>query len=292
MRPILAGWVSVLLFAAPASPRAAAPSPTYWTKQVGACRLIKWSHSVPDREQRETLSVRDAAGREVARVREYGITIAPWRDAPRHEEKVVWITTWTGGAHSAMCYYLYALGPEPRCLLAYGMGNAYEEPDPPDFEARDLDGDGVPEILTWYDGFLWWDAPYKWSTCFACDARIPMVLQYQHGRYVEASHRYPRWMEAQLRRVKADLREERGKKGAVVGPDEFHRMAECYCIERLLHSRETARRHVRGYFTAAERRAFREGEGEVERILARSARRFRYPRAYAATPTWDFRMER
>jgi hypothetical protein len=154
-----------------------------WSVTVAGYRLVKWGRD----GEIETLYLKDPKGRVVTMLRDFRVTplfgekVAARRLVPGGPPTIV-LTTWTGGAHGSNAYFVWSLGKRPRCLLAYNKNNAA---DAHDFEFADLDGDRIPEIRSWYDGFAYTVGGSYWPD-------LPVVLRLERGRYVDRTARYSR----------------------------------------------------------------------------------------------------
>ena len=102
--------------------------------------------------ENETLRLYDRRGRVVTTVPDFHARLLD-NDKVRVTRignvPTIVLKTWTGGAHGSDAYFVWSLGRRPRCLLAYDKGNVAGEHD---FDLADLDGDGMPEVRSWYDG--------------------------------------------------------------------------------------------------------------------------------------------
>ena len=120
------------------------------------------------------------------------------------------LETWSGGAHGSQCYYVWSLGRKPRCLLAYDKDDICDDHN---FDIVDLDGDGQPEIRSWYDGFAY-------TVGQTCSEDLPVVLRYEGGRFVDRTSRYRKLLQRASHKVwgvREGLRHE-GSTRFVVGP--------------------------------------------------------------------------
>jgi hypothetical protein len=147
-----------------------------WTAKVGGYSVVKWVNA---RKELETLFLKDPKGRVVATITEnrVGVDGNFWDKHPIQTSDVnrdgvpeILIETWTGGAHGSISYHLWSLGKHPRCLIAYDKNNISDQHD---FEFVDLDGDGIQEIRTWYDGFAYTVGGSNWQDLPIVRAVIP-----------------------------------------------------------------------------------------------------------------------
>jgi hypothetical protein len=261
--------------AAPASrEKAPAPRPE-WVEQIGRYRLVKWRNPAakPERLPRETLILRDARGRTVARLSDFGANLEYIGDLTGDRTPEVVLYTWTGGAHGSLVYYIYSLGRTPRCLLAYNKGNI---DDREDFEPKDLNGDGDQEILSWYDGFAYYHASYGGS------ARVPLVLGYRNGRYVDVTRYYRRRLRTWLAEAERWLREALARVGPKTLEEEgdFAAVVQWYAIALLLHDPSVTQREMLRRLPQKDRADFRKYREEIEHKVAHRTNRFYYPRPY------------
>jgi hypothetical protein len=173
-----------------------APQPQF-VKHLGAYKLVKWTwHTDEDSDlAAESLIIRDPRGREVARIRDYRVFLTAVYRPKRGPTPILEITTWTGGAHASFRHLLYRLGRSPKCLLDFDEGNDltgdYLARGLANFELTDLNGDGIPEILTWYDGFC-----YEVGAAYGIV--IPTVLSLRNGCFMDSTIRFRRVLEREL----------------------------------------------------------------------------------------------
>jgi hypothetical protein len=155
----------------------------------------------------------------------------------------------------------------------------------PDFHPTDLDGDGCKEIVTWYDGFAYWSgADYDWLSSFAGAARVPVVLGLRHGRYVDVTPRYRRWLGGRLDRARRQLLEELDQAdGERLSGDSSQSLIEYYAIAVMRYGPAVARRQMREILTGADWAAFVKFHRRIERVVAARYRRYAYPPVYGKT---------
>ncbi len=259
-----------------------------WIKPVGQLRLVKWGNSASNGD-RETVVLRDERGRTVARIAGYRVEIERIQDLTADGIPEVVLRTWSGGAHGAFVYYTYSAGPRPRCLLAYFKNN--DEDDPahwPNFEVKDLYGDGSLEIVTTYDGFAYWCEVSDWATSYAGSARMPIVLGLRRGRYVDITSDCRSWLRLQLARAKQSFLDDliaAGQRGPV---NEFAQgMIEYHSVALMLHGRATARRMVVRLLSPQDRSYFLENCGQIEKVVAERWQRYAYPPAYGSAQAFE-----
>jgi hypothetical protein len=240
-------------------------------KRIGHLRLVKWGDArSPLDAGPETVIIRDGHARTVARITGPRVGIEWVGDLADDGIPVVDLEVCGGVTHAGYCYYAYAGGTEPRCLLAYDKENATEDSGPwPEFELKDLDGDGRVEIVTTYDGFAYWDEVESWQTCYAGSARVPLVLGLRQGRLVEVTREYRPWLRQRLAEAKVGfLRDLHEASGADLAEGHAQRMIEYYSIARLLYDRAAARRMVTRLLPQGERAFFLENCWRIEKVLA------------------------
>jgi len=251
-----------------------------WIKQVGDYQLVKWSRPPGDpREPAETIIIRDGQSREVTRIRHYYLHIDEISDLTNDGWPEVVIMAAEPGAHGPAFYYVYSLGPRPSCLLAYAKGNYDDGPDAPDFHPKDLDGDGCKEIVTWYDGFAYWsEGDDDWLASYAGAARVPVVFGFRHGRYVDMTPRYRRWLGGKLAQARRQLLEALEQAdGAKLRGDSSQSLIEYYAIAVMMYGTAAARRLMRDILTGEDWAAWVKFHRRIERVVAARYRRYAYP---------------
>lgn len=254
-----------------------------WIKRVGNYQLVKWSRSPGDpREPAETIIIRDGRRREVARIHRYYLDIDEINDLTNDGWPEVVIMAAEPGAHGPAFYYVYSLGPRPRCLLAYAKGNYDDGPDSPDFHPKDLDGDGCKEIVSWYDGFAYWsEGDDDWLASYAGAARVPVVFGLRHGRYVDMTPRYRRWLGGKLAQARRQLLEDLDQAdGAKLRGDSSQSLIEYYAIAVMMYGPAVARRLMRDILTGEDWTALMKFHRPIERVVAARYRRYAYPTVY------------
>jgi hypothetical protein len=153
----------------------------------------------------------------------------------------------------------------------------------PEFEVKDLDGDGRPEIVTTYDGFAYWGEVERWETCYAGSARVPLVLGFRRGRLVDVTRECRPWLRQRLAEAKQGFLEDLREAGqAGLSDGHAQRMIEYYSIALLLYDRATARRMVTRLLPQGERSFFLENCRLIEKVLAARWKRYAYPPAYSS----------
>jgi len=193
------------------------------------------------------------------------------------------LRTWGAGVHGGCVYYIYSAGLRPRCLLAYYKRAADDDPDhEPDFQARDLGGDGRMEIISWYDGFSYGGPISDWNSSYASGAHVPLVLGSRRGRYVDVTSEYQWWLQPKLNKAKerflSDLAE---AKDAGLTGGRSQGMVQYYAIAVLLHGPVAARRMVLRILPARYQSVFLKNCGLIEKVLAARWKRYAYPPAYS-----------
>ena len=245
-----------------------------WTSQVAGYRLEKWSRQDPD--DLETFYIKDRRGHVVTALHDFRIT-------PYFDNKVqvldlnhdgvpeVLLSTWTGGAHGGCSYYIWSLGLHPRCILAYDKVNIGLEHD---FEFVDLDGDGIPEIRTWYDGYYYTVSGSYWPD-------LPIILKLVHGRYVERTYRFRKVLRQAAHWSWIDFQKESGHEGF---RSYYINPINLLAIGDMLGDRETVWRRLRRIMTNSNYRWLKHNESLVFEILRRRKDRYQYPKPYDLRP--------
>jgi hypothetical protein len=171
---------------------------------VGSCdvKIIR-----DEKKEIGTLALIDRTGRFLLKMRDYRVGFLGVTPQPNHESMrdldgdgapEVIFEAWSGGAHGSQRYEIWSVGRKPRRMLSYDKGNIFG--DERDLSFRDLDGDGTPEILSWYDGFAYtYAGPYS--------APVPLVLKLERGQYQEATGRYPAVLRQEITHAWKRLRE-------------------------------------------------------------------------------------
>lgn len=237
---------------------------------AGEYRVDIWSG-----EEEQELQLKDRDGRLVTSLRDYRTSLLGIYDTRPEAygdltgdgvEEIVF-ETWTGGAHGGNTYQVWSLGKVPRCLLAYDKGNVFDEDD---FEFRDLDGDGVREIVSWYDGFAYADFKGFFN---AYAVMLPMVLRYEEGRYRERTREYPQVTAPYLDRYRSYLHEEEAHRNV-------HGAVGLYALAVMRNTRSTTLAYLRKELPSQTYKQLLKDRGRIEKITRGRADRLRYPRAY------------
>jgi hypothetical protein len=265
----------------PASRRLLSPQPA-WVKRIGQYELVKWDGTWPtSRKDCQVVILRNGLGRTVARIAGHLLDVEFVKDLIGDGPPELVLRSWSGGMHSSFVYYVYSLGRRPRCLLGYDKGNFESEvPDLPDFEAKDLDGNGRQEIISWYNGFAYWCEVPEWETCYAGSARVPVVLGLRRGRYVDITAECRLWLLRKLAQAKQHFLSD--IEGAAPGVEHAQGMIEYYSLAQLLYGRRTTRRMVIRFLSPEDRSLFLENCWRVDRVLADRSKRYTYPPAYSS----------
>lgn len=133
-----------------------------------------------DRYDREaSVIVKDAEGKTVLTVKDWATDLVWVEDLGGSGTKVAAISAYTGGAHCCETDYFVSLGPKPRLLGRYEMGNVSG------IQVTKRLGTRKKDIFTNYDGFAYY------HTSFAGSAHLPMVFRLTEGRLIEATKDYP-----------------------------------------------------------------------------------------------------
>jgi hypothetical protein len=269
----------------PLDPRSHFSPQPAWVKQIGQLRLVKWGDArTPPERGPETVIIRDGRGRTVARIRGPRVNVYWVGDLTGDGIPDVVLEVCGGVTHAGYVYYVYSAGPRPRCLLAYDKENNMEDSGLwPEFEVKDIDGDGRPEIVTTYDGFAYWDEVERWQTCYAGSARVPLVLGFRRGRLVDITHEYRPWLRQRLAEAKQGfLGDLHTAAGTGLSDEHAQRMIEYYSIGLLLYDRTAARRMVARLLPAEDRAFFLKHCRYIEKVVARRSERYAYPPAYSS----------
>jgi hypothetical protein len=109
-------------------------------------------------------------------------------DLDRDGEPEVLFDLYTGGAHCCLytMFFRFATGTYVRHVHSWGN---------PGYRLRDLGADGRPEFVTGDDRFN-----YAFS-CYACSAVPVLVQQYEQGRLVNVTRRFPKLIRIDAARI-------------------------------------------------------------------------------------------
>jgi hypothetical protein len=102
-------------------------------------------------------------------------------------EPTFYVEGWTGGAHCCADHVYYAVGNEPRLLLAFYQGDIREIEEP---LYQDLNGDGIHEIILTEDNFM-----DLGGMCGTCESYLKVVFCYQNEVYAECTLNQEVWLE-------------------------------------------------------------------------------------------------
>jgi hypothetical protein len=228
--------------------------------------------------------LRDSRGRTVARISGHWVNLVQVQDLTGEGVPDLVLRACDGGVHGGFVYYIYSAARRPRCLLAYYKKNGDDDPDcQPDLAAKEIDGNGCKELISWYDGFAYGGEVFNWASSYGGSARVPIVLGLRRGRFVDVTSQCRPW----LRRKLAEARERfldglaEAKAEGLTG-DRAQGMIEYYAAALLLHNRTTARRMVLHILPEKERAFFLEHCGLIEKVLADRWKRYTYPPAYSS----------
>jgi hypothetical protein len=116
---------------------------------------------------------------------------------------------YSGGAHCCWTDYLFTQEDGLRNLLLFAGGNSTN------MEVRDLDRDGLPELIAWNDVFVGFD-----GLCYVCFPLLPLVIGWDGRAYRDHTRRFPdllrkhleesRWQVETMRRKGAEAGHLRG----------------------------------------------------------------------------------
>ncbi len=262
-----------LIFAiVPAKPKPA------WTAKVGTYHFVKWPQNGYANDI-ERLFVKDRLGRMVTSITDHKVTpifdekFEP-RDLNHDGVPEIVLSSWTGGAHGSSTYYVWSLGPHPKCLLAYDKNNIA---DGHDFEFVDLDGDGIPEIRSWYDGFAYTVGGSYWRN-------LPIVLKLVGDKYVDRTSSFPKitklaaasaWKEFH----RADrMKEPRSWSGTSCSAINLIALAD------IMKNRAGTWKRLKRELPAQNYRWLRDREWAILGIIRGRSRRYAYPTPYNPVP--------
>ncbi len=100
---------------------------------------------------------------------------------------------YSGGAHCCSVYYVYKEeGSALKLVESIPLGNASS----PVF--KDIDKDGVMEILTVNDAFA-----YFGGLCYACSPFLPLVLCYRENSFSDCTDQFPGILDEEVKRTLA-----------------------------------------------------------------------------------------
>lgn len=249
-----------------------------WVGHVAGYRLEKWSRETKG-DMLETLYLKDPRGRIVTAIHDF--RVSPLGGEPiktidlNHDGvKEIVLVGWSGGAHGSNKYYVRSLGKHPRCLLAYDKNNVSNEHD---FDFVDLDGDGVLEIRSWYDGYAYTVGGSAWKD-------VPVVLKLEHGRFVDRTTRFrsilwrsmkSQWME--LRRCDRSVNPASWS-GSSANAINLLALGEMLGNRRQVWSRLGRTLPKRNFLWLRHR------EPQILAIIRGRKGRYSYPKAYDAKP--------
>lgn len=155
--------------------------------------------------------VKDPKGKTVLTVKDWAASVEWFKDLGGDGVQVANISAYTGGAHCCEVDYFLRLGPHPKLLACYMMGNVSG------IETQKRPGSKGLDILTGYDGFAYYHCDY------ADSPHVPMALRLKHGRLVDATKEFPEMLRKSYKQATADLEdnlkqyEEGVKKGEMKG---------------------------------------------------------------------------
>jgi hypothetical protein len=120
-------------------------------------------------------------GRLLVAVSDWRVTGVTCRAIDPGHSPVLFVTTFSGGAHCCETLRAWALEASPRLLLVFGAGDATG------FDLRDLDGSGRLELLLGDDTFAFFD-----NLCATCaPSRLPLVACLADGRFTDCTRHFP-----------------------------------------------------------------------------------------------------
>ena len=149
-----------------------------------------------DRYDREaSVIVKDENGKTILTVKDWAASLEWIEDIGGTGAKVAAISAYTGGAHCCETDYFISLGPKPKLLARYEMGNVSG------LQVKHRPGTKRKDIFTGYDGFAYYHNSYAGS------AHLPMVLRLSEGRIVEATKEYPDLLKSSYKDACKELEE-------------------------------------------------------------------------------------
>jgi hypothetical protein len=136
-------------------------------------------------------------GRLLVSVSDWAITRVECTDLNADAAKALVVGSYSGGAHCCETIRVWALESKaPRKVLEYAAGNAGE------FESKDLDGDGQPELLLGDDTFAYFD-----DLCYACSpSQLPLVACAVEKGFQDCTQKFPAILHAALERYTSRLK--------------------------------------------------------------------------------------
>lgn len=165
------------------------------TYSCGEFRIHIWAkNSEPSADQSTMVTIREQTGTKRARffIEGRGDVVTCTPNGLGFGDPILAIQAWTGGAHCCETYSYWSLGTQPVNLLTYRRGNMYETDGIERHYLKDLDGDGIKEIISTDDAMQYFPA------CFACTGPIIVVFCKQGERYEDCTRKFP---EAPIRYV-------------------------------------------------------------------------------------------
>ena len=122
----------------------------------------------------------------------------------------------------------------------------------------------------------------EWCSSSCGGGRVPIVLGFRRGRYVDVTSHYRLWLQRKLAQAKerflSDLAE---AKDAGLTGDRSQGMVQYYAVAALLNGPATARRMVLRILPAPYHSVFLKNCGLIEKVLADRRKRYAYPPAYS-----------
>jgi hypothetical protein len=175
--------LAVMLLLLAASP-AAAQAASIRRMSCGGYDVVPSGFRGAGRPTRLTIQ---KSGRLLVTLTDWTITSADCLDLTDDRIPELLVRTFSGAAHCCETVRVFALEAAPRLILLYEGNNAQG------VEVRDINGDGLPELLLGDDTFA-----YFGDLCPACaPARLPLVACFADGRFRDCTREFPEMLRAE-----------------------------------------------------------------------------------------------
>lgn len=249
--------------------------------RIGEYKVVKWpSHDESGFGQ--SLAIRDSHDRTVFKLHAEGRlgflddlfdeTVYKRRDVNHDGVPEVIFESWSGGAYASFAYTIWSLGKRPRCLLYYDKGCNCDEHD---FDLVDLDGDGIPEVRSWYDGFAHILGGTAWTD-------LPIVLKLVKGRYVERTQAFPHLLAQAERNEWRELSKCDPKSAPTSWASSNGAGINLVALGDIRGQRPAMWRKLRRKMTARNFRWLKSKESAIVAIIRGRSHRYSYPLPYQA----------
>ncbi|MFQ6132234.1 MAG: hypothetical protein ACE5R4_09375 [Armatimonadota bacterium] len=141
----------------------------------------------------------------------------------------------SGGAHCCSTLYIYSLGRRLRHLGTFDGGHAGS------FEAKDVNGDGLKDMVSGDDSFAYFHCAYVSSPW------LPYVLVYRNARYVDGTSECRWLLRQQMAESKQALLKPPGETlewdyALPTDPERQAAIVEYYCLGKLLGEGDEAQK--------------------------------------------------